>query len=202
MDTIFKFLFEFLGQFFGAIWNAGIANGIVQMFNFPEYVKIINNYTTTLGGLAWVIAIIAIVLLAAVFGVIIYFIVLSIKKFARFKKKVKDTNDLVNEVNALNKEVMRMNLEKDKILSMKSLNLLAKRWKLSTRAKRKQRAVVSTSLLQSIRSGQIISHHSTIGILHFLNSATDSETLLAHDSDFSMTSKSYVALSQVSHQPA
>ena len=77
MDTIFKFLFDFLGQFFGAIWDAivGVANGFVQMFNFPEYIKIIENYTTTLGGLAWVIAIVAIVLLAAVLGVIIFFII-------------------------------------------------------------------------------------------------------------------------------
>ena len=121
MDTIFKFLFDFLGQFFGSIWGAivGVAKGIVGMFNLAEYVKIIENYTTTLGGLAWVVAVIAIVLLAAVLGIIVYFIVISVKKYVRFKKKVKDTNDLVNEVNALNKEVMRMNLEKDKILSMK-----------------------------------------------------------------------------------
>ena len=121
MDTIFKFLFDFLGQFFGSIWGAivGVAKGIVGMFNLTEYVKIIEAYTTTLGGLAWVVAIIAIILLAAVLGVIVFFIVMSVKKFVRFKKKVKDTNDLVNEVNALNKEVMRMNLEKDKILSMK-----------------------------------------------------------------------------------
>lgn len=121
MDTIFKFLFDFLGQFFSSIWGAivGVAKGIVGMFNFPEYIKIIENYTTTLGGLAWVIAVIAILLLIAVLGVLVFFIVMGVKKFVRFKKKVKDTNDLVNEVNALNKEVMRMNLEKDKILSMK-----------------------------------------------------------------------------------
>ncbi|MBQ7964876.1 MAG: hypothetical protein IJ331_02205, partial [Ruminococcus sp.] len=121
MDTIFKFLFDFLGQFFGSIWGAivGVAKGIVGMFNLSEYVKIIEAYTTTLGGLAWVIAIIAIILLAAVLGIIVFFIVMSVKKFVRFKKKVKYTNEIVNEVNALNKEVMRMNLEKDKILSMK-----------------------------------------------------------------------------------
>ena len=63
MDTIFKFLFEFLGQFFGAIWGAivGIFTGIGEAFNFPKYVEMIQNYTTTLGGLAWVIAIIAII---------------------------------------------------------------------------------------------------------------------------------------------
>lgn len=117
MDTVFKFLFDFLGQFFGSIYKA-IVN-ILNCFNFAEYYKIIKNYTTTLGGLAWVIAIIAIVLLVALFGLIIFFIVKAVKKRIKFGKKVKDTADLVNEVNALNKEVMRLNLEKDKILSMK-----------------------------------------------------------------------------------
>lgn len=121
MDTVFGFLYEFLGQFFGAIWSIIVAfgKGVVAAFNFGEYGKIIDNYTTELGGLAWVVAIIAIVALAAVLALIVFLVVMSLKKFVRFRKKVKDTNDLVNEVNALNKEVMRLNLEKDKILSMK-----------------------------------------------------------------------------------
>ena len=121
MDTIFGFLFEFLGQFFWSLWSIilGIFNGIGGMFDFPAYLKIINNYTTELGGLAWVVAIIAILALAAVLFLIVFLIVMSLKKLFRFRKKVKDTNDLVDEVNALNKEVMRLNLEKDKILSMK-----------------------------------------------------------------------------------
>lgn len=36
------------------------------MFNFPRYYKIIMDFTGELGGLAWVIAIVAIVLLIAV----------------------------------------------------------------------------------------------------------------------------------------
>ena len=120
MDTIFKFLFEFLKQFFGSIFK-GIVD-ILQAFNFKAYYDIIQNFTGQgeLGkGVAWAIAIVAMLLLAAVLGLIIFFIVKGIMKFTKFKKKAKDTNDLVNEVNALNKEVMRLNLEKDKILSMK-----------------------------------------------------------------------------------
>ena len=121
MDTLFKFLFDFLGQFFGSLWGAisGIFKGIYGAFNIPKYFEIINNYTTPLGGLAWVVGVIAILLLVGVLFLIVFFLIKGIKKFVKFKKKAKDTNDLVNEVNALNKEVMRLNLEKDKILSMK-----------------------------------------------------------------------------------
>ena len=121
MDTIFKFLFEFLGQFFGSLWSiiTGFFGGIGGAFDFPAYINIINAYTTELGGLAWGIAILAIVLLVAVLVLVIWLIVVGLKKFIRSHRRRKDTNSLVNEVQSLNKEVMRLNLEKDKILSMK-----------------------------------------------------------------------------------
>lgn len=121
MDTVFKFLFEFLGQFFGSLWSiiAGIFMGIGNAFDFPAYINIINAYTTELGGLAWGVAILAIVLLAAVLALVVWLIVVAVKKFIRSHRRRKDTDSLVTEVQALNKEVMRLNLEKDKILSMK-----------------------------------------------------------------------------------
>ena len=78
MDTVFKFLFQFLGQFFGSIFNGFVT--MLGAFNIPEYVNIISRYTTTLGGMAWVVAIIAIILLVAVLALIIFFIVNSLKK--------------------------------------------------------------------------------------------------------------------------
>lgn len=121
MDTVFKFLFDFLGQFFGSLWSiiTGLFGGIGNAFNFPAYVNIIKAYTTELGGLAWGIAILAILLLVAVMVLLIWLIVVAVKKFIRNHRRRKDTDSLVTEVQALNKEVMRLNLEKDKILSMK-----------------------------------------------------------------------------------
>lgn len=121
MDTVFKFLFEFLGQFFGSLWSiiTGLFGGIGGAFDFPAYINIINAYTTELGGLAWGIAILAIILLVAVLVLCVWLIVVAIKKFIRSHRRRKDTDSLVKEVQALNKEVMRLNLEKDKILSMK-----------------------------------------------------------------------------------
>lgn len=121
MDTVFKFLFEFLGQFFGSLWSiiTGFFIGIGNAFDFPAYINIINAYTTELGGLAWVVAIIAILLLVAVLALAVWYLIVTIKKFIRAHRRRKDTASLVKEVNALNREVMRLNLEKDKILSMK-----------------------------------------------------------------------------------
>ena len=123
MDTVFMFLFEFLGQFFGSLWFGLVAliTGIGNAFNIPEYISIITRYTNDLGlgGLGWVVAIIAIILLVAVLGLAVFLIVVSLKKFFKSRRARKDAGSLVDEVQALNREVMRLNLEKDKILSMK-----------------------------------------------------------------------------------
>ncbi len=121
MDTVFKFLFEFLGQFFGSLWSiiAAAFVGIGQAFNLPAYVNIIYAYTTELGGLAWVVAIVAILLLVAVLALVVWLIFVAVKKSITSRRRRQDTDSLVREVQSLNKEVMRLNLERDKILSMK-----------------------------------------------------------------------------------
>ena len=121
MDGILKFFFDFFGQFLGGLWTAfsNIFVGIKEMFNFPRYIEIVNDHTSELGGVAWLYAVIGMILIIAVLVLLVFLVISSAKKFFRFKKKVKDTNDLIEEVTALNREVMRLNLEKDKILSMK-----------------------------------------------------------------------------------
>ena len=121
MDGMLSFFYEFFGQFLGGIWTAisNIFVGIVEMFNFSEYVSIVDSNTSELGGMAWVYAIIGMVVIIALLCLIGYLVTMSLKKFIRFRKKAASTNDLIEEVTALNREVMRLNLEKDKILSMK-----------------------------------------------------------------------------------
>ena len=121
MDGMLSFFYEFFGQFLGGIWTAisNIFVGIVEMFNFSKYVSIVNSHTSELGGMAWVYAIIGMLVIIGLLCLIGYVVIVSLKKFIRFRSKVSSTNDLIEEVNALNREVMRLNLEKDKILSMK-----------------------------------------------------------------------------------
>lgn len=121
MDTVFKFLFEFLGQFFGSLWSiiANFFGGIGEAFNISAYIDIVNSYTTELGGLTWVAAVISIVLLTVLLILCVWLIVVAIKQFIKGQRNRKRADTLANEVRALNKEVMRLNLEKDKILSMK-----------------------------------------------------------------------------------
>lgn len=123
MDTVFKFLYEFLGQFFGSIWNGlkSLIVGIGRAFDFTKYIDIIKNNSEngTGSGLGWGVGIFFFLVILALLVLLIILIVKGIKKSIKSKARKADTNDLVNEVSSLNKEVMRLNLEKDKILSMK-----------------------------------------------------------------------------------
>ena len=81
MDGMLNFFYEFFGQFLGGVWTAfsNIFVGIGQMFNFSAYADIIDSHTSELGGLAWVYAIIAMLIILAVLGLLVYIIVVSLK---------------------------------------------------------------------------------------------------------------------------
>ena len=52
MDTLFRFLYEFLAQFFGgfAIVLKATMEALKQTFNFPAYLKIIDFYKDDFNG--------------------------------------------------------------------------------------------------------------------------------------------------------
>lgn len=121
MDTIFLFISELFGQFFGGLLQivTGIFKGIVNCFHVPKYIDIIKSYRGQLGTGTIVIAVICIVVLFAALIFVAIAVILSIARRVRVMADRSTKGELIQEVNALNKEVMRLNLEKDKILSMK-----------------------------------------------------------------------------------
>ena len=53
MDTFFRFLYEFLMQFFSGVqlMLTGILGGVKQAFNIKNYVKVVNFYKKDFSGL-------------------------------------------------------------------------------------------------------------------------------------------------------
>lgn len=115
-----EFLFKFCEQFFGGFAKifTGLFEGVVQMFNFADYVALIESYAENDGGIwaAGIIGMILVIALTVGAGIGIFFLV---RRIVRFRRSSGNNSQLIEEVNALNREVMRLNLEKDKILSMK-----------------------------------------------------------------------------------
>ncbi|MFW6029983.1 MAG: hypothetical protein ACOCRO_06975 [Halanaerobiales bacterium] len=118
---IANFIVDFFGQFIEGIITIfeGIIKGLFKIFNISSYANIITEYANNSGSLFWIIGIISIILVLAVLIGLIYLATVFSKKILSQAKKAAEQEDLVKELSSLNKEVMRLNLEKDKILSMK-----------------------------------------------------------------------------------
>lgn len=116
-----NFILEFFGQLLDGIVTIfeGIIFGLIKSFNFIEYGQTISDFSDDLGGWFWIVGILCILLVFAFLAGIIYLILRVVRKIISSARKAGNQDMLVKEVNSLNKEVMRLNLEKDKILSMK-----------------------------------------------------------------------------------
>ncbi len=121
METYTRFLYEFLSQFFAGIIKifSGFGSGIAQIFDIPAYKEIIDHYKNDFSVSEWVLVAIAIITITLVVGMFIALLVFIIKKYFRFRKKVIDQDELLEEVATLNKRVTTLMKEKDEILAMK-----------------------------------------------------------------------------------
>ena len=120
MNTVTRFLYEFLSQFFLGIKTIfiGLFEGIKTIFNINTYVKIIENYKQDFSGPDWLLVAIGILMLVAVIGIIAAIIILFVKKYLKFRKSVADEEDLLIQVNKLNNEVTDLIKEKEELLSI------------------------------------------------------------------------------------
>lgn len=100
----------------------GIFGGIGNMFNIGDYVQIIKNNVGEDGNTGmWVVGILIIVLVLAVLLAIVFLICWGIARLVkrlRAKSGVID-QDLVDEVAELKRQLIKTNMEKDRILGLK-----------------------------------------------------------------------------------
>ena len=121
MDTFFRFLYEFLSQFFSGfiLFFIGIKNGIISMFNIPKYISIVGFYKDDFNTPEWILVSIAIIILIAIVGGIIFLIYFVIRKYIRFHTTIVEQESLLEEVAELNQQVATLMEEKESILAMK-----------------------------------------------------------------------------------
>ena len=125
MDVFIKFVVDFLETFFGSLWSgiSGLFSGLFGLFNVPRYVEIFKQYCGDFNALAWVLAILTVLVLIAALVGLFFVIYLVIRKYIRIRTTLVSQEELLNEVGKLNKEVVKLSNEKDKILAMKVSHL-------------------------------------------------------------------------------
>ena len=125
MDTLFRFLYEFLRQFFNGIITifTGLIDGVKQMFDIKAYSKVISFYRDDFNGPEWLFVLLAIIFVIVLLGLIIFLIYCIIRKYVRFRKTIVEQEELLDEVSTLNNEVSTLVKEKEDILAMKVSHL-------------------------------------------------------------------------------
>lgn len=125
METYGRFLFEFLNQFFSGFKDifVGLWNGIINIFNIPQYYQIIQDYKQDFSISEWLLTGLAIIAVLVVVGAIIAVIAIFLKNHVKWRKKIIDQEQLLKQIDKLNKQVEELVDEKLKILSMKTPEL-------------------------------------------------------------------------------
>ena len=87
METYSRFLFEFLDQFFSGFKDifVGLWNGIIKIFNIPEYYNIISHYKTDFSMSEWFLTGLAIIAILLIVGSAIGILVFFLKKYIIIK---------------------------------------------------------------------------------------------------------------------
>ena len=92
METYGRFLFEFLNQFFSGFKDifVGLWNGIIRIFNIPEYYNIISHYHEDFSMSEWFLTGLAIIALLVVVGSACGLIVFFLRRFSKWRQKLLD----------------------------------------------------------------------------------------------------------------
>lgn len=121
MNTFLRFFYEFISIFFDGFFSGlkGLWDGIVKMFGFREYAKVISSYRDSFNGQERIFAILGIAFIILIVLVTIMLIVLTIRAIIRKFGTEASRDELLNEIGNLNDKVYKLMKEKDELMAMK-----------------------------------------------------------------------------------
>ena len=121
MDAFLNWLFAFMTTILEGLWNGvkGIFLAIFQFFNFPKLFDQLSMYKGGFNVLGWILCILAVSLTYAIIIALIVLIVLAVRKYIRFRKSIVGSEDLLEEIADLHRDVIKLTKEKERILSLK-----------------------------------------------------------------------------------
>ena len=121
MSGFLDWFFVFMTTMIDGLWKiiSGIGTGFVQIFNISEYIAQFNSHKAGFNALDWVLSIVAFLVVMLIWVIIFMLIALGIRKLIRFRRKASSTEDLIEEVETLHRDIIRLTKEKEQILSMR-----------------------------------------------------------------------------------
>ncbi len=120
MNNYGDFFLDFMEPLVGGIWdlikNIGLA--IFKIFNVLNYTDVIKEYKEELaGGGAFMIAL-AVIIVLLVFALVIFLVYRVIKRFIKYRHNVAHQEALIDEIEDLNNDVLKLKNENQKLMEM------------------------------------------------------------------------------------
>ena len=121
MAGFLDWFFAFLTTMIDGIWMmiSGIFGGLFQALNVVNYIEQFKNYTGGFTVVDWILAIFSLLLVVAIWGILIYLAVIGIRKYFRFRKSAVGSEELLEEVATLHRDVLKLTKEREKLLALK-----------------------------------------------------------------------------------
>ena len=121
MDAFMNWLFAFMTTILEGLWNGikGVFLAIFQFFNFPKLFDQLSMYKGGFNVMGWILCVFAVLLTYAIVAALIVLLVLVIRKYVRFRKTIVGSEDLLEEIADLHRDVIRLTKEKERILALK-----------------------------------------------------------------------------------
>lgn len=125
MEGFLRYFYQDFGLIFKAVIDiiTSIFNFFYYLLNFPMRIKIIQTYFPEFGVTDMVLLVIVNIALIAFIIALFYFVGKMIRKLFRFHVPVKKYDEVVKQVQNLQRDLIRANYEKDKILALKVAEL-------------------------------------------------------------------------------
>ena len=124
MDGFLSWFFAFMTTMLGGIWQifSNLFLGLVRIFNFAVYFDQFSQYKSDFNILEWILAIFSFLLTFAIWGALIFLVVMGIRKYIRFRRTLVGNEDLLEEIADLHHDVIKLTEEKERIMALKIAN--------------------------------------------------------------------------------
>lgn len=125
MDNFLKYFYQDMGRVFRALLEilSSFFNFMNYLFNFPMRLELIREYDDSFSTLEWVMLVITELILIALAAGLVFLLLKLCRKLFRFRVPVKKYDELAKQVRNLQRDLLRANYEKDKLLQMKVAEL-------------------------------------------------------------------------------
>ncbi|MCR4683818.1 MAG: hypothetical protein K5647_10855, partial [Clostridiales bacterium] len=125
MENFFKYFFADVGRIFRSFIDifAAFFQFVNYLFNFPMRYRLIREYAPDFSVWEWILVVITEIILLAVAVLIVILVIKALRKLFRFRVPVKKYEEMEKQVKSLQRELLRANYEKDRLMNMRLAEL-------------------------------------------------------------------------------